>query len=134
MVTAHKTEISQMRGLGRTMPITFGAFFLGALSIIGLPPGGGAWSKWFLGLGTLEAGELGLLAVLMASSLLTLVYLLEIPVKAFFLPPEEPRADTGIREAPLPSLIALVVTALVSIGLFLYPNILYDLMALVVEP
>ena len=62
MVAAHKTEISQMKGLGRTMPITFGAFFMGALSIIGLPPAGGAWSKWFLGLGTLEAGELGLLA------------------------------------------------------------------------
>ncbi len=132
MVAAHKTEISQMRGLGRTMPITFGAFFLGALSIIGLPPGGGAWSKWFLGLGTLEAGELGLLAVLMVSSLLTLVYLLEIPVKAFFLPPDEPPASPGIKEAPLPSLIALVVTALASVGLFLYPKVLYDLMALVV--
>lgn len=132
MVAAHKTEISQMKGLGRTMPITFGAFFLGALSIIGLPPAGGAWSKWFLGLGTLEAGELGLLAVLMLSSLLTLVYLLEIPVKAFFLPPDEPPSFPGIKEAPLPSLIALVVTALVSIGLFLYPKVIYDLMALVV--
>jgi len=132
MVAAHKTEISQMKGLGRTMPITFGAFFLGALSIIGLPPAGGAWSKWFLGLGTLEAGELGLLAVLMLSSLLTLVYLLEIPVKAFFLPPDEPPSNPGIKEAPLPSLIALVVTALLSIGLFLYPKVIYDLMALVV--
>ena len=132
MVAAHKTEISQMKGLGRTMPITFGAFFLGALSITGLPPAGGAWSKWFLGLGTLEAGELGLLAVLMVSSLLTLVYLLEIPVKAFFLPPDEPPSSPGIKEAPLPSLIALVVTALGSIALFFYPKLLYDLMALVV--
>ena len=134
MVAAHKTEISQMKGLGRTMPITFGAFFLGALSIIGLPPAGGAWSKWFLGLGTLEAGELGLLAVLMLSSLLSLAYLLEIPVKAFFLPPDEPAPSPGIKEAPLPSLIALVVTALGSIGLFLYPKVIYDLMALVVGP
>ena len=132
MVAAHKTEISKMKGLGRTMPITFGAFFLGAVSIIGLPPAGGAWSKWFLGLGTLEAGELGLLAVLMVSSLLTLVYLLEIPVKAFFLPPDEPLSTPGIKEAPLPILIALVVTSLGSIGLFLYPKVLYDLMALVV--
>jgi multicomponent Na+:H+ antiporter subunit D len=132
MVAAHKTEISQMRGLGRTMPITFGAFFLGALSIIGLPPAGGAWSKWFLGLGTLEAGELGLLAVLMVSSLLTLVYLLEVPVKAFFLPPEGEASKPGIKEAPLPSLIALVITAVASIGLFLYPKVVYDLMILVV--
>jgi multicomponent Na+:H+ antiporter subunit D len=134
MVAAHKTEISQMKGLGRTMPVTFGAFLVGALSIIGLPPAGGAWSKWFLALGTLEAGEYGLLAVLMLSSLLTLVYLLEIPVKAFFLSPEDGSASTGIREAPLPCLIALVVTAAASIGLFLYPGPLYDLMAMVVAP
>ena len=57
MVAAHKTDISQMKGLGRTMPFTFGAFFIGALSIIGLPPAGGSWSKWFLGMGTLEAGS-----------------------------------------------------------------------------
>ncbi|MGD2122113.1 MAG: proton-conducting transporter membrane subunit [Gemmatimonadota bacterium] len=132
MVAAHKTEISQMNGLGRTMPITFGAFLVGALSIIGLPPAGGAWSKWFLGMGTLEAGQLGLLGVLMLSSLLTLVYLLEIPVKAFFLPSNDPSSPSGIREAPLPSLIALVITAAASLGLFLFPGVLYDLMAKVV--
>jgi multicomponent Na+:H+ antiporter subunit D len=132
MVAAHKTEISQMRGLGRTMPFTFGAFFVGALSIIGLPPAGGAWSKWFLGLGTLEAGQLGLLAVLMLSSLLTLVYLLEIPLKAFFAKPNEPLEYEGIHEAPLPSLIAIGVTSLATIGLFIYPEPIYRLMELVV--
>ena len=132
MVAAHKTEISQMKGLGRTMPFTFGAFFVGALSIIGLPPAGGVWSKWFLGLGTLEAGQIGLLAVLMVSSLLTLVYLLEIPVKAFFGKPETPLEHEGVHEAPLPSLIAIGVTSLATIGLFLYPEPFYRLMELVV--
>jgi multicomponent Na+:H+ antiporter subunit D len=131
MVAAHKTEISEMRGLGRTMPITFGAFFLGSLSIVGLPPAGGSWSKWFLGLGTLEAGELGLLAVLMVSTLLSLVYLLEVPVRAFFLRPEQ-EAEPGIREAPGVSLFALMTTALISIGLFVYPDFFYELMTLVV--
>ena len=132
MVAAHKTEISQMKGLGRTMPFTFGAFFVGALSIIGLPPAGGVWSKWFLGLGTLEAGQIVLLAVLMVSSLLTLVYLLEIPVKAFFGKPETPLEHEGVHEAPLPSLIAIGVTSLATIGLFLYPEPFYRLMELVV--
>ena len=134
MVASHKTEISQMNGLGRTMPITFGAFFLGSLSIIGLPPAGGAWSKWFLGLGTLEAGEMGLLAVLMLSSLLSLVYLLEVPVKAFFLPPDEPPEHEGIHEAPLPAVLALSITALATVALFFYPKPFYDLMTLVVGP
>ncbi len=62
LVAAHETDISRMHGLGRTMPITFGAFFVGSLSIIGVPPAGGAWSKWFLGMGTLEAGQIGLRA------------------------------------------------------------------------
>src|SRR5690606_27407902 len=87
LVAAHETDISRMRGLGRRMPITFGAFLIGSLSIIGVPPAGGSWSKWFLGLGTLEAGQMGLLAVLMLSTLLSLVYLLEVPVRAFFSAP-----------------------------------------------
>jgi multicomponent Na+:H+ antiporter subunit D len=47
MVGAHKTEVSELDGLGRRMPFTFGAFLLGSFSVIGLPPMGGSWSKWF---------------------------------------------------------------------------------------
>jgi multicomponent Na+:H+ antiporter subunit D len=132
MVAAHKTDISQMKGLGRTMPFTFMAFFIGSLSIIGLPPAGGSWSKWFLGMGALEANQLGLLAVLMVSSLLSLVYLLEVPLKAFFAKPDQPLEHEGIHEAPLPSLIAMGVTSLATIGLFIYPEPFYQLMRLVV--
>ena len=53
-VATHKTEISDMQGLGRTMPFTFGAFCIGALSIIGLPPFAGTWSKWYLALGAAD--------------------------------------------------------------------------------
>ena len=67
-VAAHKTEISDMRGIGRRMPITLSAFFLGSLSVIGLPPFGGSWSKWFLALGAAEAHQGPLVAVLMISS------------------------------------------------------------------
>ena len=133
MVAAHETEISRMRGLGRTMPLTFAAFFIGSLSIIGVPPAGGAWSKWFLGLGTLEAGQLGLLATLMVSSLLSLVYLLEIPVRAFFSkPPADAHHHEGIHEAPWPSLVAIVITALATLALFVWPDPFYDLMTMVV--
>lgn len=133
MVAAHEKKISRMHGLGRTMPITFGAFFIGSLSIIGLPPAGGSWSKWFLGMGTLEAGQFGLLAVLMLSSLLGLYYLLEVPVKAFFFaPPEDAHHADGIHEAPKPALIAICITAIATMGLFFYPDLAHELMTLVV--
>ena len=133
MVAAHEKKISRMHGLGRTMPITFGAFFVGSLSIIGLPPAGGAWSKWFLGMGTLEASQMGLLAVLMLSSLLGLYYLLEVPVKAFFFePPEDAHRHDGIHESPTPSLIAICITAAATVGLFFWPDLFHELMQMVV--
>jgi multicomponent Na+:H+ antiporter subunit D len=133
LVAAHEKDISRMSGLGRAMPITFGAFFVGSLSIIGVPPAGGSWSKWYLGMGALEAGQLGLVAVLMVSSLLSLVYLLEVPVRAFFgTPPEDAHHAEGFHEAPWPSVVALVITALATMGLFFYPNPFFDLMKLMV--
>jgi len=134
MVAAHKKNISDMDGLGRTMPVTFIAFFIGSLSIIGLPPTGGSWSKFYLGIGALDAGQIGLVAVLMLSSLLSIGYLLVIPMRAFFSEPKEPPHHEGIHEAPWPSLIALVATAVLCVALFIYPDPFYNLMTLVVGP
>ncbi|MGB5440375.1 MAG: proton-conducting transporter membrane subunit, partial [Gammaproteobacteria bacterium] len=83
-VASHKKRVSELDGLGRAMPVTFVAFFIGTLSIIGLPPFGGMWSKWYLALGAVETGQLLLLAVLMISSLLNIIYLRPIPIRAFF--------------------------------------------------
>ncbi|MEO0398026.1 MAG: proton-conducting transporter membrane subunit [Pseudomonadota bacterium] len=91
-VGAHKSLVSELRGLGRTMPITFAAFFIGAMSIVGLPPLGGSWPKFLLMLGAADAGQLAIIGVLILSSLLNVVYLLSIPVQAFYLAPET-RAD-----------------------------------------
>jgi len=104
-----------------------GAFFVASLSVIGLPPLAGLWSKWYLALGTLEADELALLGVLMASSLLNVAYLLPIPIRAFFSKPADGETITGIREAPWPSVAALVFTALGCIVLFFYAEPLYRL-------
>lgn len=133
LIVTHKAEISQMRGLGRAMPITMGAFFIASLSIIGLPPMGGLWSKWYLALGTLDAGQLALLAVLMVSSLLNIAYLLPISIRAFFQEPEPNERSKGIREAPLPCLAAIVFTAVGCLALFFYPGPLYQLARLLVS-
>ena len=86
-VAHHKTLISEMRGLGRKMPWTFGAFFIGAMSIIGLPPLAGSWPKFFLMLGAADAGQLAIIIILMISSIMNVVYLLSIPVQAFYMNP-----------------------------------------------
>ncbi|NNE42003.1 MAG: monovalent cation/H+ antiporter subunit D family protein [Marinicaulis sp.] len=88
-VAHHKTLISEMRGLGRKMPWTFGAFFIGAMSIIGLPPLAGSWPKFFLMLGAADAGQLAIIIILMISSIMNVVYLLSIPVQAFYMNPAE---------------------------------------------
>ncbi len=76
-----------------------------------------------------------MLAVLMVSSLLSLVYLLEVPVRAFFgAPPEDAHHGEGIHEAPWPALVAMVITALATQGLFLNPGPFYELMTRVISP
>jgi len=136
---AHKTEVSQLAGLGRKMPFTFIAFLIGALSIIGLPPLAGMWSKWYLANGALEGGQLLVIAALMLSSLLNVAYLLPIPLKAFFgsVPPDEDQPfdarqapeKAKVEEAPLPCLIAIGVTALACVALFFYPDPVFDLLS-----
>ncbi len=133
LVAAHKSNISQMRGLGRQMPITMAAFLIGSLSIIGVPPGGGTWGKWFLLMGSMEAQQWILMAILMISSLLNIAYLLPLPVRAFFPGDKAPENNTGIKEAPLPSLIALSVTAVGCVVLFIYPQPLYELATAILE-
>jgi multicomponent Na+:H+ antiporter subunit D len=119
-VAAHKTEIGDMVGLGRKMPITMTAFFIGSLSIIGLPPTGGMWSKWALALSAIDAGYLIVAGVLMLSSLLSVAYLIPIVARAFFLPLPQSEAGVAVKieEAPLPCLIALCFTAALTIVLF----------------
>ena len=63
MTATRKTEISQLDGIGRTMPVTMGAFAIGSFSLIGLPPFSGAWSKYYLVLGSHDEGYYAVLAV-----------------------------------------------------------------------
>ncbi|HSG95296.1 MAG TPA: monovalent cation/H+ antiporter subunit D family protein [Afifellaceae bacterium] len=119
-VATHKTEISDMVGIGRRMPVTMFAFLIGSLSIIGLPPVGGTWSKWWLGVGAVDAGHAWVVAVLMVSSLLNVAYLLPIVARGFFLPPPEEKSGrpAAVTEAPAACLIPLCITAALCIVLF----------------
>lgn len=129
-VAAHKTNISQMRGLGRRMPVTMFAFLLGALSIIGVPPMGGSWSKWFLALGAANTEHPWLMGVLMVSSLLNVAYLLPIPIRAFYFKPSD---DDETKEAPLFCLVPLCLTAAGSFVLFFYADKIFQVLEPIVE-
>ncbi len=132
-VATGKRNISEMKGLGRRMPITMIAFFIASLSIVGLPPTGGFLSKWYLVLGTLQAGQTAFLVVLLTSSLLNAAYFMPIVYRAFFSPPDTQEPDTGIREAPLFCIAPLTVTALISIILFFYPQPFFRLTQMAVK-
>jgi multicomponent Na+:H+ antiporter subunit D len=122
-VATGKKYISEMVGIGKRMPVTMIAFFIGSLSVIGLPPTGGFFSKWYLVLGTLEADQMVMLIVLLASSLLNGAYFLPIVYKAFFCTPEESMFEDKVAEAPLWCVLPLTITAIISIGLFFYPDV-----------
>lgn len=126
-VATHKTLVSELNGLGRAMPITFGAFLVGTLSIIGLPLFGGMWSKLYLGLGAVETGQLILLAVLMTSTLLNIAYLLPIPIRAFFSKPDDGVQHLEVKEAPVAILLAMLITSIVCVALFFFPGPVYKL-------
>ena len=132
-VATGRKNISEMAGIGKRMPITMTAFFIGALSVIGFPPAGGFISKWSLLLGTLEADQWVMLVVLLGSSLLNAAYFLPIVYKAFFCPPEESMFETGVEEAPKWCVGPLVLTALCSIFLFFYPQPFFRLAQIMVR-
>ncbi|HEM47364.1 MAG TPA: monovalent cation/H+ antiporter subunit D family protein [Alphaproteobacteria bacterium] len=120
---AHKTEVSELDGIGRRMPWTMGAFAVGSLSMIGVPPTVGFTSKWFILQGAFEAGSLVAVAVLVASTLLNAAYFVPIVYRAFFRAPGKEDGHASHGEAPLPIVIALTATAAGTVILFFLPEL-----------
>ena len=113
-VNAHLNKVSQLDGLGPRMPLVFAAYFLGALSIIGIPPLGGSWSKFMLMAGAVDAAMPIMVAVLAVSSLMNVYYLLEPVWRGFFRPVN---AEIKVSNHRL-TIIPPVLTALLSVALF----------------
>jgi multicomponent Na+:H+ antiporter subunit D len=123
-VATQKKNISEMSGLGRAMPFTFGAFAFAALSMIGVPPVGGFLSKLYLLVGALDAGSIGIVVVLLASSLLNAAYFVPVVYRGFFGPPSAEEASHHHGEAPLAMLIPLCLTAVISVVIGVFPDLI----------
>jgi len=126
-IVVYKTgsqKLEDLQGLYRKMPVTMAAFTIGALSMIGVPPTAGFFSKWYLILGAIEAGSYHFMAALLISSLVNVILFFRIIEIAYF----EPRVDhhagheaeTVVSEAPFSMLMPLLVVAagLIIIGLY----------------
>ena len=115
-----KRNISDMAGIGRRLPWTMGAFFVGSLSMIGVPPTAGFVSKWYLALGSVEAGDIAFLIVILVSSVLNAAYFLPVSYVAFFGTSSQESPAT-VREIPMMT-VPLVATAILSVLMGVFPD------------
>lgn len=117
-VKEHAVRISDLGGVGRRMPVTMGAFAVGALGLAGIPAFAGFVGKWSIGAGALDAGQGWLIAVLVLSGLLNVAYFFPIVNAAFFGGEGRPR----FAEASPALWVPLALTAAASVLLGLFPS------------
>lgn len=117
-----RCNIQELVGISRRMPLTMTAFAIAALSMIGLPPTAGFFSKWYLINGALDAGNMVAVVVLVASSLLSVVYFFRVFEVAFLQRPvdTEPAVEEVSlqQELPAPMLapVLILATAILVLG------------------
>ncbi len=124
-----KTEISQLKGIGFRMPWTMAAFTIGGFSMIGIPPLVGIISKWYILMGAFQAEQIIAVVVILLSTLLNTAYFMPIVYRAYFVKEEAGGVDHG--EAPLPIVLALSVTAFITVALFFFPTIPFELVQMI---
>ena len=95
-------RLGAIAGLGQRMPWTMAAFLVGALSLIGIPLTAGFVSKWYLILAAVERGWWPLVVVVIAGSLLAIIYVWRVVEMAYLRPPPE---KLSVTEAPLSLLL-----------------------------
>lgn len=113
-------KVSEMNGVAQRMPWTMTAFTIGAFGMIGLPPLTGFISKWYLGMGALDAGQNWVIFILAGSSLLNAAYFLPILHAAWLKPPPASwphERSFGALETAWPLLLPPLFTAALTLGL-----------------
>ena len=122
-VATHNKKISQMGGYGWRMPITFTAFSVASLSMIGVPLACGFVTKWYLVNGAIQAKQVILIIALLASTILNASYFGPIIYRAFFMPAAEGVDLKKYSEPAMSMVIPLVLTSIMSVVLGLWPEL-----------
>ncbi len=107
-------NLDEMGGLAKKMPWTAGASLIGSLSIAGVPPLGGFWSKLIIVMALIQSREWSLAVIAVLASVLTLWYYLILQRKAFFGKLAE--RWTNVKEAPFWMTATTVALALLVLG------------------
>lgn len=103
-------KLSDLRGVGRSMPQTSAAMVIGVVSIVGLPPTAGFVCKWYIALGAFEAGQAPFGFALIFGALGIFVYYIRM-LNAFFFQKPTQAAVANAGEAPLSMRIPLIILA-----------------------
>jgi multicomponent Na+:H+ antiporter subunit D len=111
-------EIARFAGLGKRMPLVMTGFAIAALSMVGIPPTAGFFSKFYLVSSTVQTGDWILAVIVVSSSLLTLVYFLRLFERIFVLPPQEDViADAVEPEGRIVATVGVLAGAVLAVGL-----------------
>ena len=102
-------RIADLAGIGRRMPLTMAAFSIAGLGLVGTPGTSGFVSKWYLVLGAIEKGWWALVFLIVASSLISLIYVGRVLEIAWMRRPAEPMA--GVADPPISILLPLLLLA-----------------------
>ena len=114
MLCVGSTRLEDMAGIAKRMPLTMAAFVGGGLSLIGVPSTVGFVSKWYLVQAALDDGLWFVAVLILASSLLAIIYIWRVVEVAYFREPAT-TADSGWKEAPASMLIPTWILVLASV-------------------
>lgn len=115
-----EVSISKLGQIGKKMPFTVFTLVVAALAMIGIPPTGGFFSKWYIMLGAMQTEQYIYVAVLVISSLLNAIYFFRVLENVFINPDpglKELNPPTGKLELPLQMLIPIVVFGIAILAL-----------------
>ncbi|OJU22197.1 MAG: cation:proton antiporter [Alphaproteobacteria bacterium 64-6] len=113
MYRAGTVKLDDLGGIGRTMPLTFAAFVLAGMSLMGVPGTAGFISKYYLIVGALDAGKWPVAFLIVASSLIALLYIGRAVEVAYFRPVSQ--AVAHAKDPPLMMLVPMLALTFASV-------------------